>query len=247
MAAVLLALVAVYLAAILWRGRLFRTSLQRRRTDHGRAASLRIWALSVAISFGVPALLGLMLLGQRIAVDTVPAAFLPLVFRLGAWELLVTPRPLVIGMLGGTIVNVLFGVWRVRTGRALIQIGNFPDVKPAVRSDLLPAVLLSISAGVSEEAFFRLFVPLLVALVSGSALLGFVAATLLFGAVHRYQGTRGVIATTLVGAVLGYVYLASGALWLAMLFHIVIDLNALVVRPVVTGAWRVSSSSASRS
>ena len=43
------------------------------------------------------------------------------------------------------------------------------------------------------------------------------------------------------------VYLASGALWLAMLFHIVIDLNALVVRPVVTGAWRVSSSSASRS
>ena len=199
------------------------------------------------MSFGLPALVGLMLLGRHIAFDSVPAAFLPLVFRLGALGLLVTPEPLMIGMAGGTIVNMLFGLWRARTGRAQIQIGDFPDVKPAARSDLLPAVLLSISAGVSEEAFFRLLVPLLIAVVSGSALLGFAVATLLFGAVHRYQGVRGVIATTLVGAVLGYVYLASGALWLAMLFHIVIDLNALVVRPVVSGAWRVSSSSASRS
>ena len=48
-------------------------------------------------------------------------------------------------------------------------------------------------------------------------------------------------ATTLVGVVMTAVYLITGALWLAMLLHALIDLNGLVLRP-----W-LSSSSASRS
>jgi membrane protease YdiL (CAAX protease family) len=243
---VLLLLITVYMAAILWRGRTFRIGLAASRR-RGRRAALYGWAMGVAISFGLPAAFGVMLLGPPLAWEAVPPAFQPLVLRLEANGRLVTPEPLLIGMVGGTFANILVSLWQARRGRAHFRIGRFPDVTPASRGDFLPAILLSVSAGISEELFFRLFVPLLVALVSGSALLGCVVATLLFGALHRYQGAGGVIATTLVGAVLAYVYLASGALWLAMLFHIVIDLNALVVRSAIAGAWRVSSSSASRS
>jgi membrane protease YdiL (CAAX protease family) len=61
---------------------------------------------------------------------------------------------------------------------------------------------------------------------------------LVFGAVHRYQGWPGMIATTLTGAALAALYGLTGALWVAIAFHIAIDLNTLVVRPLARGAWR---------
>jgi len=36
------------------------------------------------------------------------------------------------------------------------------------------------------------------------------------------------------------VYLMTGSLWLAMLLHALIDLNSLVLRPALTGAWRAA-------
>ena len=41
-------------------------------------------------------------------------------------------------------------------------------------------------------------------------------------------------------------YLMTGALWVVMLIHVVIDLNGLVLRPIMAGALRVSPSDASR-
>ena len=67
-----------------------------------------------------------------------------------------------------------------------------------------------------------------------------ILATLLFGAVHRYQGVRGMIATTIVGGGLAVIYGLTGALWMAIALHVVIDLNALVVRPLARSAWRRS-------
>jgi membrane protease YdiL (CAAX protease family) len=80
-----------------------------------------------------------------------------------------------------------------------------------------------------------LLVPLLVTLVSGSPVVGFAAATLLFGAAHRYQGWAGIVATTLVGALLAYAYVATASLWVAIALHLFIDVNALVLRPLLTG------------
>ena len=98
-------------------------------------------------------------------------------------------------------------------------------------------MLLSLVAGVAEELFFRLALPLLVALATGSALAGFILSALLFAAAHRYQGKAGVIATGAMGVAFAVLYLASGALWLAIAAHIVVDLNSLVIRPAITGAW----------
>ena len=232
MAALLLAFVAIHAGSILWRGRRFGRKVGAARNANGRTAVLRGWAMGVAISFGLPAAIGLPLLGGPAPWDVPPRAFWDLGNALYDAGLYLPVTPLLIGMAAGTLLNAAISTWRARTGRRPIQIGHFPDIHPQAARDLPPAILLSLSAGVSEELYFRLFVPLLVASVSGSALAGFVVATLLFGAVHRYQGLRGVIATTIGGAVLTFVYLATGALWVAMLFHIVIDLNALVVRPV---------------
>jgi membrane protease YdiL (CAAX protease family) len=95
------------------------------------------------------------------------------------------------------------------------------------------AVALSLAAGIGEELFFRLTLPLLVAMVTGSGLAGFAVGLVAFGASHRHQGWVGVLATGIVGVFLAGLYLLTGRLWLAMLVHVVIDLNALVLRPML--------------
>lgn len=232
MAQALLAIVGAYILAIAWRGRTFRVRLAA--SCVGRAGRLSAWAFGVAVSFGVPAMIGLILLREsplaRVQPETI--AILP-----GDWPLLPT-TPLLIGLALGTIANAAITHWRWRRGKRAFAIGSFPDVAPVARGDLLPAIWLAISAGVSEELFFRLLLPLLIASVFGSAWAGTIVATLMFGAVHRYQGWRGVVATTLVGAGLSVIYGLTSALWVAIAFHIAIDLNALVVRPLARGAWR---------
>ena len=99
---------------------------------------------------------------------------------------------------------------------------------------------MSVAAGISEELAFRLFLPLLVALVTGNAFVAFGVAVAAFGAMHVYQGRAGVIATTLVGALMAAIYLMTGELWLAMVLHALIDLNSLVLRPALSGAWRAA-------
>src|SRR3546814_10584207 len=84
------------------------------------------------------------------------------------------------------------------------------DWSSDVCSSYLHAAASALAAGITEELYFRLLLPLTIALVTGNALVGFAVATLLFGLAHRYQRWRGVLATSAVGAVLAFVYLASG-------------------------------------
>jgi uncharacterized protein len=91
---------------------------------------------------------------------------------------------------------------------------------------------------VSEELFFRLFLPLAVAAATGSDLVGFTVATLLFGFAHRYQGWSGMLATGAAGALLAAIYLASGAIWVAAALHAILNLNGLVLRPIAMSVLR---------
>ena len=61
--------------------------------------------------------------------------------------------------------------------------------------------LLSINAGIGEELFFRLALPLLIVLVTGNVIAAFAVAAIVFGLVHVYQGWVGVLATTFLGVV----------------------------------------------
>jgi uncharacterized protein len=84
--------------------------------------------------------------------------------------------------------------------------------------------VVSTHAGVGEEMFYRGF--LLAALnwylpLWAAAL----AATLIFGLGHMYQGVKGVIGTAAVGAVMLALYAFTGSLWVSILLHAVYDIQ----------------------
>jgi membrane protease YdiL (CAAX protease family) len=204
------------------------------------------WCVKDLIGFGLPALIGLLLLGRSDALWAMPVEFgsmrawLPWFGADAVWQMLAAS---VLGMAIGTAALALLARWR--PGRRPFLLGKVDGLLPRSRGELLPAAVLSLSAGVTEELAFRLFLPLLLTVVTGEPAIGFALAAALFGWLHRYQGWIGVIATTVVGLVMSLVYLTTGQLWLAMLLHALIDLNALVIRPALTRTF--NSSAATRS
>lgn len=85
-------------------------------------------------------------------------------------------------------------------------------------------VVVSLHAGVFEELFFRGYMLALL-----NFMLPYWAAvaisSVLFGLAHLYQGSRGIIGTTVVGLVMIGLYLLSGSLWVPMLLHAVYDMH----------------------
>ncbi len=120
----------------------------------------------------------------------------------------------------------------------------FPPPRPEPnRSPLIPrtygerwwGAAVSVNAGIVEEIFFRLALPLVLLTVIPSVWWALGLSALIFGLAHRYQGWVAVLATTVIGAFFGLFYLVTGHLWVAMVAHILWDMIFLVVRP-----WRVS-------
>jgi membrane protease YdiL (CAAX protease family) len=193
-------------------------------SERGSAAHFLRWSARIAITYGLPAVVGVMLLG--IDLDRPAPAFLPLAGQLGYGE----PFPtglLLIGIAAGTVIGAAIAWWR---GAGKRWFGP-PLGVPCTAGGLAGALLLAGSAGVAEELFFRWLVPLLLVRVGLDVALAFAASALMFGWLHRYQGAAGVIATTLGGAMFAWLYLVSGSLPLAMLVHALVDVSALVIRP----------------
>lgn len=237
------ALLVLQLGALWWflKGDLASWRLFQGLADTGdRQRRYWRWTVKPWLAFALPSLAGLLLLGRGKALAMVPAEFADVAARLpriageALWTMAASAGG---GLLLGTLLVVVLTRWR-RSDRPVGTIGDIGKLLPRNRAELRPAALLCVTAGVTEEIAFRLFLPLLLALVTGNALLGFATAAVLFGALHAYQGWAGVLATTALGAVMSVVYLASGLLWLAVLLHVLIDLNGLVLRPVLLGAWR---------
>ncbi|WP_242096010.1 CPBP family intramembrane glutamic endopeptidase [Sphingomonas sp. CROZ-RG-20F-R02-07] len=215
-----------------------------------RQQRFRLWIVKAAIAFAMPALVGLAWLGRLDAIALLPPEFDPLRAALPSFHH--GTGSFLWGMVGGAAVGgVGVAIWAaVRRGRGRGMpgpIGDTAALMPRNRAEIGHAALLSITAGITEELGFRLYLPLLVALVTGSAGLGFGVATVLFAAMHRYQGWAGILATGAIGVLLAAIYLVTGKLWVAMLLHMLIDLNGLVLRPLLGGAGRVSASGASPS
>ncbi len=197
--------------------------------------------LRSATLFGGGGLVGLLLLGRAETVARLPGEFAAPATT--AERLLPgMDGPVALAMIGGGLVaGGLIGAGLSRWRGRVFAFGDVRAVLPRSRDELGWAALLALQSGVSEELFFRLLLPLLIAGLTGSAWLGFGAATLLFGYAHRYQGWAGMLATAAVGALLATVYLASGRLWIAMALHAAINLNGLVLRPLAMGLGRPSS------
>lgn len=227
----LAALVLIALLAASW---LIRTRLQLR--GKGRDFAYATAALKQVAGFALPALMALLLIGRgEVLVAMPPEFFLP-GWTDDASGMLPT---LAAGIAVGTLIGALLARWQWRrTGRRGPVLGEIGWINPRNRRELRWTTLLSVLAGVSEELFFRLSLPLLGMLATGNLWAGQAIGLIAFGAAHRYQGPAGIAATTVLGAIFAALYLASGSLWLTILAHILVDLNSLVIRPAVTGAWR---------
>ncbi|MEG3091287.1 CPBP family intramembrane glutamic endopeptidase [Sphingomonas sp. PB1R3] len=202
---------------------------------HSRRMRFRLWLVRAALAFLVPVLIGLVLLGRTETLTAMPGEFagaagiMPsIVDDDGALSSL-----LIGGAIGGLVTGALLArFWRRK------PIGNVSALLPRDRREVKYALALSVMAGVTEEAYFRLYLPLLIAILTGQAWIGFAASLALFGAMHRYQGWAGVLATTALGAVMTGLYLMTGSLWVVMLVHTLVDVNGLVVLPLMGGVWR---------
>ncbi|MET4897532.1 CPBP family intramembrane glutamic endopeptidase [Sphingomonadaceae bacterium jetA1] len=206
-----------------------------RNDGPARRMRFRLLLARAALVFGLPVVVGLVLLDRWQALVMMPAEFagaaaaMPAIVDDGG----ATRGMLLGGAVGGLIAGAVLARWRGRR-----TLGDVSALLPREPRELKYAAALSVMAGVSEEAFFRLYLPLLIAMLTGQAWIGFAASLVLFGAMHRYQGWAGIAATTALGAVMSGLYLATGTLWVAMLVHALVDINGLVVTPLVRGAVR---------
>lgn len=99
-------------------------------------------------------------------------------------------------------------------------------------------VALSITAGFCEELLFRGFLlrylhtwPLHVGL-----LWAILAAAIIFGTHHLYQGAKGVVSTSIGGLIFTAILIVTGSLWAGMLYHAAADMSVLLYwrpKPVV--------------
>lgn len=98
-------------------------------------------------------------------------------------------------------------------------------------------VLVSISAGVCEEAFFRGFLP---QFFSGDlhggwhmdSAAAWLFSALAFGIAHLYQGAAGVARTAVAGLMFSLLAISTGNLLLPIVIHVLVDLSLLwVYRP----------------
>ena len=191
------------------------------------------WALGIALTYGVTSLLALALLG-RLPAATVPPPELQAAARALQIAPLAPEAVVELGwsLLGGFLLGALAVVVMVRRGWRGVRMYRSPAVAMN-RREAGAALILSAAAGTGEELFFRLLIPLLGAMVFGSGVAGCVLGWAAFTLAHRYQGTLGMAAVGLVGAVLAWLYLATGFLWLVMLLHTLIDASSLVLRPLL--------------
>lgn len=203
-----------------------------------RCRRYRRWTVRLWICFALPALIALLALGRVGALARMPGELRAAATMLP--HLAANASELITGLATGAIVGLALVAMlaRLRGGAATARLGDVSAMIPRNRAELGWTALLSLSAGITEEVAFRLVLPLLIALATGSVVAALLGAILLFGAMHLYQGWAGMLAATVAGSALTACYLATGALWVAIVLHASIDLSSLVVRPILAGVGR---------
>ncbi len=103
------------------------------------------------------------------------------------------------------------------------KLGELEPFLPQDDRDLRSFFALSVTAGVVEELLYRGFVLWVLAqwMPLWAAVL---LSSLAFGLAHSYQGVGGMLRTGLMGLLFAGLFVASGSIWLPMLFHALFDI-----------------------
>jgi len=209
----------------------------------GRKTFYRRMLAAQLLQFTLPPIIGLLVLGRIGAVTELPRELWSASAMLRGDAPAVPVDPMLITIFGLAVLAAIplgsFLTWQ-RWGKgkgAPTYLARLSALLPRDRDEVLLGAAISVAAGVGEELFFRLLLPMLLAVFIGG-IPAVIVAILLFGLAHAYQGWKGVTVTTLVGILFTAMYLMSGSLVIAMLFHATIDLMTLAIRPAIRGAWR---------
>ena len=188
------------------------------------------------VIFGVGGVAVLAVIGRIDGLWLLPAEFSSV--PLGTIEPNVSPTlSRLAGILTGMTLGALaiFVIWRfVLRRKTQPVIGDVDHLFPRNRGEALALVPLTINAGISEEIMFRLALPLVATLATGSAATGIAIAAVTFGLMHWYQGWTGVILTGLISYFFFALYVQTGNLLVPIIIHAVLDLLVVVVRPSIS-------------
>ncbi|MGE7874689.1 CPBP family intramembrane glutamic endopeptidase [Bacillus paramycoides] len=110
------------------------------------------------------------------------------------------------------------------------QMSDVSEMLPSNYRESILWIFICITAGVTEELLFRSFMMnYLLQLFPALSTIGvLVISSIIFGLAHFYQGWKGIVGTTILGFMLGRVYVATGSIYPSMLIHMLIDLFVLV-------------------
>jgi membrane protease YdiL (CAAX protease family) len=204
-----------------------------------RQRRFRVWIAKAFLFFAGGALIALALLGRWRALYTLPSEFENLAHTIRSTA---TPHALLSagflgGLLGGVLASIAIGALAKKTlgarKNSTLVAGDVQPLMPRNSAEIAHSLLFAANAGFSEELFFRLLLPLLIAIVLGNALAAFLAAAVIFGLVHIYRGWVGVVATTVLALLHAALYLGTGSIWIAIVAHALLDVITLVVRPTL--------------
>jgi membrane protease YdiL (CAAX protease family) len=130
-------------------------------------------------------------------------------------------------------VAVCVAIWAGMLFEAKLHPEDSDDVVlgmlPRTRREMAAFSGVSLTAGFAEEYLLRGFCLAVVALATGSMWLAAAVTTLSFGLAHLYQGPRGAVRATVLGAALAIPVVVTGSLVPSMIAHAATDL--------VSGRW----------
>lgn len=237
----LLALLIVSLVVLVWR------AITRDRRDYARFKRLRSTTLRRQV-FGRWILESMLVLGGLSGALLLGAwPFVPLALRdVRAWGPLAevpygsdVATWILVGFGVAVVVGMVLPILLLRTRLDEIPaIGDIKALLPRERGELKFGAGLAVTAGVVEELLFRLALPAAIFGVTGSGILAFGAAAVVFGLLHVYQGPQGILFAFLLGLVFTALYVLSGNIVVPIVLHALIDLRSLILIPVALGnAW----------
>jgi uncharacterized protein len=234
-------LLSIILGGLAWcsyRDSRLYAAFQKLEQSEPRIRFYRRWTVESLILFGIGGVALLLAIGRIEALWVFPSDFAGASAPIRA---VADPAGSSVERMLGMAIGLAIGlsvtalVWKMRL-RKIRQpvVGDIEALLPRNRKEVLACIPLAINAGISEEIFFRVALPLLALMATGSVTAAIAISIAAFGLAHWYQGWKGVFATTAVGGLLFWFYLSSGSLLKPIAFHIMIDMVALVIRPYIS-------------
>jgi CAAX protease family protein len=236
----LVAGVGVTIVALqIWQDRTTYPRFKAMTETADRQRMYRYWVIDGFIRYGVLGVLGLFVLTRQDTLWAMPGDIAhardALAGQLGFESAslqeaaTVVTVALCVGLLIGALIP--FVLWRKKKVKVVV-VSDTAALLPRNGAEIRLAALLSLNAGLGEEIFFRLALPLAFYAIVPDLAMAFGAAAFLFGVGHAYQGPIGIAATFAVGLLMTALYLASGQIWLVIALHALIDLRSLVFLPL---------------